>query len=807
MIKYTNSRLSFEDRLKNLFKKSSFLKNIKAWKDFYLLLFFCFLFLIILIRLFFLQVVNHNYYDDNLNKQHISRSLLEAERGNIYAYDKSKSPVKLTENITLYNIFVDPKFIWEKTRFIDIILPVVYRHLCEINWMIQVDLTWCIKNIENFTNKEILPIKPTFFYYWSWIVSSWYFTYDLTWYYNQYNQILSWFTKEIATSLIKTRLNEKIQIWIKTRNYIWFFSNEDFLNELKNLNLNYVDIQYNNYVYIIPSNVINKERDSLPLKKLLDKYWYLSSYANFDNNLYPQENRYVKILSDANPIIAQLIKDMKIKYYLERTSNNIPILHWLWLESYSTRYYPYWSFMSNVLWFVHKSWTPIYGIEQYFDWILRGKDWKIIWRSSAWLGPVWANEFEIEEVKHWDDVYLTIDIWMQREIESIIKSYNQNFRSDSISVLVFDPFSWQIIASVNEPSFDPNNYDDVYNLQALSPEYWYVVDNLDYLDVPIYIKTSWEIVLAKSYERQDPSLEKYIAKNVYWPWILKDRNISMPYEPWSIFKAFTIAIWYDIDEIRPYDFYNDPWFVKVWPYTIKNVEDACMWDNSFLHALVYSCNVGMVRISQKIWKETFYNYLDKFWFGKLTSVELGWEEEWSMESVTTVSLAKYFNNSFGQWLLVTPIQIAAWYAALVNWWYYVQPTIIAWIYDKESSTYREKTKKVVRQILKPETSQLMKDSLFEVMEENPDFKKNVKIEWFTLWGKSWTSQISYKWKYQNWIWWTNASFVWLITKENVKYIVVIQIRRPRKSIWWWVTAWRVFRDVARFIVSYNLLEK
>ncbi|MCF7834635.1 penicillin-binding protein 2 [Candidatus Gracilibacteria bacterium] len=758
-------------------------------------------------RLFILQVVNHSYYDDVLNKQHISKSLLAADRGNIYAYDKSNSPVKLTENITLYNIFVDPKFIGEKKKFIDIITPAVYKHLCEVNGMNQVDLTGCVENIETFTNKELFPIKPEFFYYGSGIISTGYFTYDRTGYYNQYSQILSGFTKDIAISLIKSRLDQKIQIGIKTRNYIGFFSNEDFLEELKKLNLNYIDIQYDNYIYIIPNNVVNKDRDALPLKKLLDKYGYLVSYGDFDKNLYPQENRYVKILSDANPIIAQLIKDLKIKYYLERTSNNIPILHGLGLESYSTRYYPYGSFMSNILGFVHKSGAPIYGIEQYFDSILRGKDGKIIGRSSAWLGPVGANEFEIEEVKHGDDVYLTVDIGMQREIESIVKNYNENFRSDSISVLVFDPFSGQIIASVNEPSFDPNNYDDVYNLQPLSPEYGYIVDNLDYLDVPIYIKSSGEIVLAKSYERQDYTLEKYIAKNVYGPWILKDRNISLPYEPGSIFKAFTVGIGYDIDEIRPYDFYNDPGFVKVGPYTIKNVEELCAGDNSFLHALVYSCNVGMVRISQKIGKETFYNYLDKFGFGKLTNIELGGEEEGSMEGVTTVSLAKYFNNAFGQGLLVTPIQIAAGYSALVNGGYYVQPTIVAGIYDKETDIYHPKTRKVVRQIIKPETSELMKDSLFEVMEENPDFKKNVKIEGFTLGGKSGTSQISFKGKYQNGIGWTNASFVGLITKENVKYIVVIQIRRPRKSIWGGVTAGRVFRDVARFIISYNLVEK
>jgi hypothetical protein len=53
--------------------------------------------------------------------------------------DKSKQPIQLTENITLYNVFVDPAFIGDKKRFIDLLTPVIYHHLCVINGMKIVD--------------------------------------------------------------------------------------------------------------------------------------------------------------------------------------------------------------------------------------------------------------------------------------------------------------------------------------------------------------------------------------------------------------------------------------------------------------------------------------------------------------------------------------------------------------------------------------------------------------------------------------------------------------------------------------------
>ena len=94
-----------------------------------------------------------------------------------------------------------------------------------------------------------------------------------------------------------------------------------------------------------------------------------------------------------------------------------------------------------------------------------------------------------------------------------------------------------------------------------------------------------------------------------------DNNISRAYEPGSVFKAFTVAIGLDIDEIRFYDPYTDPNKVQVGQFSISNADPKnCGGDWNFLHAFVFSCNVGMVRIAQRMGKETFYNYLDELKF-------------------------------------------------------------------------------------------------------------------------------------------------------------------------------------------------
>ena len=807
MLKYLNLK-NIKQKLVKLIKSYDFLKRIEIGRNFNVFIFFCFLFLILVVRLFYLQIIKSWYYEVKLSKQNINELTLKAKRWSIYAYDKAWKPIKLTENLTMYNLVVDPKFIWDKARFIELVTPVIYKHFCEMYGMENMTKVQCIQNIENYANKDLLPKLPEFFYFGSGKVSEMYYTYDMTWYQNQVDQVLQWFTTWVAYELIKNALDKKIFVWIKPQNYIWFFPDNNFVKSIKELNLPYVSIE-SNYFYIIPYQIKNPTRAYEIVKSVMSQFWYLEKFPNLEAKFYPQENRYVKLISGINPFIANMVRDLKSQYNTERTKDKISVLYWLWLEPYVVRYYPYWSFLSNILWYVDKNWVAYYWIEQFFDEILRGKDWYIKWRSSAWIGQVWANEFEIENARNWDDVYLTIDIWMQKEIESIVNKYHKILKADSVSVLVYEPYSWQIKASVNAPSFNPNNYNDAYQYMPLWIEYRQLVDDETYMDVPVFIKTWWQYSKATLDDRKNVDLPKYIRKNIYWSQVFVDKNISK-YEPWSIFKAFTVWIWYDTDEMRFYDFYDDKWFVEIdlWTtkYRIKNADKVCLWLNTYMHAFIYSCNVWMAWIVQKIWKENFYNYLEKLWFGKQTWIELAMESEWDVRSVTNVEFSRFINNAFGQWLSATPLQIAVGYWALLNWWYYIKPTIIVWLKNPGSDTLTVNEQRSTKQVFKPETVQEIKEALFSVLDQNPELK-DAKVEWYKLWWKSWTSQIAYKWRYQNWLWWTNWSFVWIITKDNVKYIIIVQVRRPRSSLRWWYTAWKVFWEVAKFLLNYSFIEK
>jgi cell division protein FtsI (penicillin-binding protein 3) len=71
-------------------------------------------------RLFYLQIIQHDYYVTLANKEQLKQLVIPAARGEIYAMDGSK-PVKVVLNEAVYTAFVDPKVVEEPQKIIDLV--------------------------------------------------------------------------------------------------------------------------------------------------------------------------------------------------------------------------------------------------------------------------------------------------------------------------------------------------------------------------------------------------------------------------------------------------------------------------------------------------------------------------------------------------------------------------------------------------------------------------------------------------------------------------------------------------------------
>ena len=760
-----------------------------------LLYFFVFIFFILWVRLFYLEVLSYDKYYNLLISQHFSVSELQPERWNIYIEDKDWNPVALTENINLYQLYADPFIIWNKEKVAKLLTPVLYNHFCKRYKLEQSNKITCIKNIEKFSWKTFLKKEQI--------------TNELTWDLKQtkladeYSNLDSITTGEL-TQAIYNELNQLLTKSYIKKAYLGFYTNEELLNKLKNSKIQWLKIIDSNYVYVDLDDINNFDQTVNKLYKILHPYNKKITIKYLTRILNKRPRRYVKIADYVNPLRINEVKKLKKEYQKEK-NNQIPLLHWIWFQKQPYRYYPQWDFLSHVLWYIN-NWNWVLWIEEYYNSILKWQKWQIMWMDTPWIWQIWSSSINIKPAIDWWDIYLTIDYTIQKKLESLLKQYYYKFKADNVSAVVMNPYNWQIKALAQYPTFDPNNWKDIYKIKPLTKEYNFLVTwNMwkTYLDIPILVEIKWKLKLATIKERQDPKLKKYIFQNLLWPRTFVDQVISSPYEPGSIFKTITEAIWVDSNTISLYDYYTDKWKIKIWPYTIKNVAKECIWYHTFLHALERSCNVWMVKLVMKIWKDIYYNYLQQLWFGKLTWIQLANEEPWAISALQHFSKARFYNNWFWQWILTTPIQIAVAYSTMVNWWYLVKPSIVNKI-DKHNWVVVFK-KYILDKIFANSTAKDMIYALYSTI-YNWDLKK-VGIKWFTLWGKTWTSQIAFKWRYQRWNWWTIGSFAWIVTKDNLKYVIVVRVNRPRYCQWWVCTAWTIFKELSKFIIEYEWIKK
>ncbi len=768
-------------------------------------------------------MVQAKAYEERLIDQHYTKSSLQAERGDIFVTDKSWEKIQLTNNVNLYSLYVDPKFILDKEQLIDDMSPIIYDHLCVFHELEEPTQLECLQYLEAFTKRKILPEKKYVYYTSGFDYTQYNIEEDNQQYNEELNEILATANSGWVYEQIVDHMYDAIKIWIKEQNFLWNFEeDEEFLANLEQANLEYVNIVSETYVYIIPGKVKNTQKAWQEVFDLLQKYTQSSYDAQYLqlNVMVPRENRYVRIVSWLNATLVDRITTLKDDYRSQRLADraaffawedievgSFPAMHGIWLEKTQRRYYPFESFMSHLIGYLDNVWDAYYGVEEYFDTLLGGKDGKIVWLATPWIWQVWSNNIVVEKPKDGSDVYLTIDPIVQKELESIVRRYHGYFNADSIAVTVLDPHTWKVASMINYPTFNPNEYADEYSLKPLTETHRYLLEDGTRIDNPIY-KLSWDVVelVANSDERYDLSIPKYYFENILWPQVFVNKNISYPYEPGSIFKALTLGIWIDSDSLSMYDYYEDPWIVQVGQFTIANIEGRCTGTHTYLHALAFSCNVWMVRIAQAMMKYVFYSYLEKLGFGQLSGIELAQEQAWTLPDFNTVSKARYFNNTYGQWILATPLQMASAYAALVNGWWYIKPTIVENIYDHQKERYIQLATSKKQKVFTTTTSDDMRKALVNVVTHGSLWDE-VYIPWYSLWGKTWTSEIAYKGKYRKGKWWTNTSFVGIVSASDVNYVVSVQVRRPRSSQRWLDTAWRLFYQLAEFLLAYEQIEQ
>jgi cell division protein FtsI/penicillin-binding protein 2 len=400
------------------------------------------------------------------------------------------------------------------------------------------------------------------------------------------------------------------------------------------------------------------------------------------------------------------------------------------------RTYPEGELAAQVLGFVDNSGTGRYGIEQQFNSQLAGTPGLLKAITDVNGVPLAASRDNIRiNPKSGDNIVLTIDLALQRQVEQILQAQLKKINSPSGSVVVMDPNTGAIKAMANFPTYDPSKFYDVKDLSDFN-----------------------------------------------------NSAVASPLEVGSIMKTMTVTAGLDQGVISPDYSYHDPGYVTIDGSTIKNVLPIPEDPLTIKDVLKYSLNTGAVQVFKQLGggnfnqkgRDTLYNYLtNHFQFGKPTGIEQPTEASGTIPNPDHGSALnlQYANMSFGQGQTETILQMASALSSVINGGTYYRPHLVDQEVSADGSVKQTGAPVVKKNIVKPSTSKGLQELMEYVFDQNHGIYASNLHPGYNIGGKTGTGQIPYQGGYKVGIY--NGTFLGFVGGDKPQYVIAVLTNEPK----------------------------
>ncbi len=353
--------------------------------------------------------------------------------------------------------------------------------------------------------------------------------------------------------------------------------------------------------------------------------------------------------------------------------------------------------------------------------------------------PLASNRDNIQiEPKSGKDLFLTIDLGMQQQLEDQLKQGLDAAKSTSGSAVIIDPYTGAVKAMANFPTYNPS-------------EFYKVSDAATFIN----------------------------------------GVVSSPLEIGSTMKPLTLAAALDQKVVTKDTSYYDPSRIKIGDATITNIEeDGGPGTHSVADIIQLSLNTGATwlvmqmgggQLNQKA-RVAWNNYLvDHYQFSKKTGIEQGYEAEGYVPSPTDgFGLdIQYANMAFGQGMTVTPLQMAAALSSIINGGTYYRPHLVEKSIDSTGKEVIKKPEIIRANVVRPEVSKTIQQLMEYTLEKNHLVygERNLRSE-YGVGGKTGTAQIGkpgggYH-DDRN-----NGTFIGFVGGDKPQYVIVVRVNEPK----------------------------
>ncbi len=212
-----------------------------------------------------------------------------------------------------------------------------------------------------------------------------------------------------------------------------------------------------------------------------------------------------------------------------------------------------------------------------------------------------------------------------------------------------------------------------------------------------------------------------------------------------------------------------------------------------------SSNIGAIKVAQKLGKNTFYDYIKDFGFGKKLGIELPGEAAGIVRRPhkwTALSLASI---SFGHEISVTPIQMITAMSVIANGGNLIRPKIIRAVI-KDGQIDPPARPLVIRRVLSEKTSQQMIGILKTAVKSGTG--KKAAAPGFDVAGKTGTAQKMDKEtrRYSKTAF--VSSFIGFVPADDPKLAILVMVDEPQGTYWGGEVAAPAFREIAKQVLRY-----
>lgn len=388
-------------------------------------------------------------------------------------------------------------------------------------------------------------------------------------------------------------------------------------------------------------------------------------------------------------------------------------LDWITFHTESQRHYPKGEVASHILGAVYKDEEGAAGVERALDKVLRGHD-----GAERLVMDVKRRGLDshVDSAPHAGvPLTLTIDERMQFVAERELKAGVEAKHARSGTAIVMDPYTGEILALANYPTYDPN--------------------------VPP--------------KKGDDPISRF------------DLGASVPFEPGSVFKIVTLSAALETTNLRPDSLIPTGNGVLVLPGRVVHESHGGYGTITMQQVLEKSSNIGAIMIGSHVGRENMYEYARRFGFGQRTGLPVPAESAGKLRTLDHWGTTSLASISMGQEISVTSVQLARLGAVIANGGMLVKPRLILKRGDKA-----EPADPPVR-VIKPETAITMR-TMMEGVVLRGTARLHGRLDGYTSAGKTGTAQIfdsathHYTHNY-------NASFLGFAPVTNPALVVLVTV--------------------------------